>query len=240
MTRLTRLKQLVIPVSVVFTALVSGKTNIALQSTKDTTQQWERINTRENQRIRGDEMMLRQQVDDIFSSVGYLVHSHVAPALKDRIVRAQLGFELNGKGPVTEQAIVAAINTAAEKLNAPNHVQTDPAEVRRLRTRLLLSCPSMIIAGDGGDESIRESMSPLQASYVAAMLVRQKLFNPEFQMTPEERQRAFSAGRFELDTADVDKLQNRSEETRAKLSTLSNMDQERFVEEFLTSLGIEQ
>jgi hypothetical protein len=86
-----------------------------------------------------------------------------------------------------------AVNALAKEIAAPRFAYTDNAEVRRLRMRMMPIVPALFLRDlkskdENGRACIREKMSPVEAVYLFARMVDQKLSNPNYQMTAEERQ----------------------------------------------------
>lgn len=89
-----------------------------------------------------------------------------------------------------------AVNGLARKLGAPSYAKTDQHEVRQLRMTMLLTESDFIGQGrhsslgqpkkEAGD-TIEPEMTPLEAVYTMADLVKQKLYNEEYQVTQAER-----------------------------------------------------
>ena len=83
----------------------------------------------------------------------------------------------------------------AVKFNAPEYAKTSPSEVREVRGRLLPYLPDFIGRGrvENGKtkpkkpHSTIDEMSPVEAAYVTMTVLHQKIYNPDFQLTQDER-----------------------------------------------------
>lgn len=115
--------------------------------------------------------------------------------IKDRLVFAEMQYRRGlGKG-VNEQSIVDFTNLLVEKFGLPDYVRTSPNQVRHLRMFLMLHNP--VFMGQGAvrpdikvGESINEEMSPLQGVHLLLEVLGHKLFDADFQLTPEAWDRA--------------------------------------------------
>jgi hypothetical protein len=89
----------------------------------------------------------------------------------------------------------ARFNNLADKFNALDYAHTNRYEVRRLHTMMLPYMPDFIGRENTGAEQRKtkgsslnhERMSPLEAGFLTAMLLRQKQTNPDFQLTHDEQ-----------------------------------------------------
>jgi hypothetical protein len=97
---------------------------------------------------------------------------------------------------VDEIEVVKVINGLAKKYGAPDYAKTDQREVRELRMSMLLTEGDFIGRGKNDGKSkpkkkkgdtIGSEMSPLEAVYVTADMVKQKLYNEDYHLTQGER-----------------------------------------------------
>lgn len=139
----------------------------------------------------GDEAAVRALADEIFSQFNTEhAPAGLADAMKERVVRAELNYRAGrGKG-ISDANAIRMVNRLAHEVGAPAFAHTDVFELRRLKAGLLpyTSDLQSRAAGSGaGRRNPNEpSMSPLEATYFAVLLVQQKRFNPEFQLTHDE------------------------------------------------------
>ncbi|HZQ91455.1 MAG TPA: hypothetical protein VFA60_06660 [Terriglobales bacterium] len=118
----------------------------------------------------------------------------------DRITRTELAFQRGQRRGVNEQDVAQAVNHLATVFDAPGYARTNKWEVRGVRRRALLVVPHLIgshsaASGRRDKGSIDDEMSPSEAAYVFASLAAQKVYNPDFQLTPDERRTKFKETR---------------------------------------------
>ncbi len=105
-------------------------------------------------------------------------------SMKDRLARAEMHYRATGEGGVPEENVAMMVNDLATKFGAPEYAKTDRDQARFLRVRMMADLPNF--AGqDVKESSINPVMSPLEGTAVAMALLQQKLYNEEFQVTPE-------------------------------------------------------
>lgn len=121
------------------------------------------------------------------------VPDQVADAMgfTDRVSRAESDFQSGAHAPVHEIDIVRAVNHLMEGVGAPQWARTSQSEVRKLRMHLLVGYPHLIASAQPPDSKghrkpLAETMSPLEAAFIATTLVYQKAYNPEYMFTTEE------------------------------------------------------
>lgn len=154
---------------------------------------WSRLNRAARNIKSGDRAAVQTLVDEVFLVHG-LDHSISAGAasIKDRLVAAEVDFQ-NGTGDgVDAEKVAVSVNQLAERLKLPAYASTDAAEVKKLRVRMLTLYPDLVGRGsvarrDDFQPHFEDKMSPVEAFHVAATLMEQKVFNPEFQLTSQER-----------------------------------------------------
>jgi hypothetical protein len=142
----------------------------------------------------GDESSVRLLADEVFNTphVFGQMPNIVESVVKERLVNAELAHMRGSHPGVREEAIVRLVNSAADKLGAPDFARTNKNQVRFLRMSMLSSTPHFMGKGmvDGSElksgEQLDSPLSPLQAAHLIATLVDQKTFNPEYQVTPEQ------------------------------------------------------
>lgn len=116
-------------------------------------------------------------------------------SVKDRLVRAEQKFHSGNNKGVSEVDVARAVNGLVVKFNGPAYARTSPSEVREVRGRLLPYLPDFVGRGrvergkpqSKKPKSTIEEMSPVEAAYTTMTVLHQKLYNPEFQLTQEER-----------------------------------------------------
>lgn len=115
-------------------------------------------------------------------------------AIKDRLVRAEINYRQGRGQGIAEAKVVQMVNLLAHKLGAPAYTRTNAFEVRRLQLGILPYLPDLLARPRAGDASrvrtrgtsINATLSPLEATYVAASLIQQKRYNEDYQLTHAE------------------------------------------------------
>lgn len=169
-----------------------------VSSTKETHKRpqgaWDQVNRTARNVKTGDRRAIQSLVDEVFLANGldgYISAS--ASSVKERLVSAEIDFQ-NGTGDGIEtKNIATSINQLVENLKLPAYAATNVAEVNKVRLRMLTLYPDLIGRGSAAKRnnsrpSFAEKMSPVEAFHIAATLLRQKVFNPEFQLTVTEQQ----------------------------------------------------
>jgi hypothetical protein len=136
--------------------------------------------------------------DEVFANFNFdQAPAGMVDALKDRLVRAEVNYRNGGKG-VVETDIVRMVNRFAYVLKAPDFARTNLFEVRRLEVGLMPYVPELRPRQADADEANvgrkkgvtftpdSRTLSPLEATCIAALLIQQKQSNPEYQLTNEE------------------------------------------------------
>ena len=148
------------------------------------------------QRARGaDENSIRELADAVLSNANIkVIPTDILDNMKERLIRAELKYR-NGKRGIHESAVVQLINNLADKFRAPDYAKTSPLQVRTLRVHLQRRLPSFIAQSSHEErkglekkvgERMNPEMSPLEAAYVTAILIWQKMLNEDWQETPEK------------------------------------------------------
>jgi hypothetical protein len=142
-----------------------------------------------------DESAIRELADAALddNKVG-VIPTEMLNEMKERLIRAEIRYR-NGKKGVHEIAIVRLINDLVDKFGAPDYAKTSPLQVRTMRVCLKQFFPSFI-AQEADEKSkglrkeigarINPEMSPLEAAYIATMLIWQKILNKDWQVAPEK------------------------------------------------------
>jgi hypothetical protein len=133
----------------------------------------------------GNENDIRDAVDEAISS-SVLDDSDLAPVVKERVANAEIRFRKGQQKAIAEKAVVSTINSLADQFNSPAHAKTSIEQVRMLRMALMANSPHVIGTLPEENGHISSVMSPLEAAFVTLNLIHQKLYNPAFQVTPEE------------------------------------------------------
>jgi hypothetical protein len=133
----------------------------------------------------GSEGAIRETADLLLQSGGVEPSIAAAFGFRERIVQAEIHFRQHRHRGTTEAVLAAALNDLADRLELPLYARTSPAEVRRLRIRLLPLFPKLMVSEADG-KALDEEMSPLEALFIASAMALQKFSNPDFQLSPSE------------------------------------------------------
>ena len=121
------------------------------------------------------------------------VPDQVADAMgfTDRVARAEADYQSGAHTPAHEIDIVRAVNHLMEGVGAPQWARTSLPEVHKLRMHLLVGYPHLIASpqppdSKGHRKPLADTMSPLEAAFIATTLVYQKAYNTEYMFTPAE------------------------------------------------------
>lgn len=155
-----------------------------------------RLNAKARAARKHDEAAVRELVDESFNVAALNnAPAGMSDAIKDRLVRAELNWRRGATRGVSDKDVVKTINQLADKFNAPDYAHTNRYEVRRLHTLMFPYMPDFIGRENTGASTSKqkgssinhERMSPLEAGFLMAMLLRQKQTNPDFQLTHDEQ-----------------------------------------------------
>lgn len=173
-------------------------------------------------------------------------------AIKDRVGRAESRYRQGQSLGIPESKIVRTVNGLVRKFELPPYTKTNNYEVRMLRLGLLPSFPQIISQPNQGIRPVSvggemdSQMSPAEAFFMLAMMLRQKLVNPDYQLTYQERVASWAETHKHVAEQDIasDPSQVRSDQIRDSLkravSSASVTDALQLSEITLNTLGIEQ
>lgn len=140
----------------------------------------------------GDEASIRELAEAVIATYAVGLPPEAVDRLKDRLVRAELKHRRGKKG-IRELNVVKAVNQLAENFGAPEYARTSPLQVRVMRAGLKNELPSLISPEEGPEDKpkkighrLKDDLSPLEAVTVTAMLIHQKMLNPDWQVSPGE------------------------------------------------------
>lgn len=141
---------------------------------------------------KGSEPAIRIMTAQLFTDAGIRPEIASAFSFNERVVQAELAYRKGGQPGIRENAVITSVNNLTTAVNAPAWARTNQSEVRKLRMLMILRYPHMMASEAPPDEhgryrALDDTMSPLEASYVAAYMIQQKLLNPEFQFTDSEK-----------------------------------------------------
>lgn len=140
------------------------------------------VEARAKAATKSDPTTVRALIDSMFD---HSVLAGMPLSVRDRITRAELAFRKGSRGPVREQDMVGAVNSFAARLGAPPYARTSLDQLRGFRQVVRAAAPHLG-SDEGQPRQIASEMSPAEAVFVMSMLARQKLWNPEYQVSPEQ------------------------------------------------------
>jgi hypothetical protein len=175
--------------------VVGGRPASGQKSAGEATESILRINSKAAVLNSADETQIRELADEIFKTFDLdQVPAEVVDSLKDRLVQAEVNYRSGRGNPVSEFGVVRMTNMLADTLGAPAYAKTNVFEVRRLEMNFLPYLSKFIGKRPAGEvkrpkalkSSINPIMSPLEAFTIAGLVIQQKRFNPEYQVTNSE------------------------------------------------------
>lgn len=162
---------------------------------------WERVDSAAANATTGDTTAIGVLADEVLAH--HNIDQSMGPVrstIKNRLVLAEIEYHKGNSEGLTEDGIVRTVNGLAKRFNAPSYAFTDVEEVRKIRLKMLTLYPNLMGRGpastrDDSKPHFDKQMSPIEAFHTTATLIAQKVFNPEFQITPEEKQAALQKSR---------------------------------------------
>jgi hypothetical protein len=154
-----------------------------------------RVNEKARIAKTGEPTAIRELADKVFEATSLPELSpRTLDQMKERIVRSEIAYRSTGKGGVPEKNIVKMINNLADKLGLPDYAKVDGILVRQTRVKMLTRMPQLFSQavtreekGQGGvGSALKTEMSPMEASFLANLLLQQKMINESYQVTPQE------------------------------------------------------
>lgn len=201
----------------------------------------------------GDQTLASELVGEMIKTAGLdsKLRGFTATAIQSRVGRAESRYRRGQSPGVRESKVVRTVNGLVAQFQLPGFVTTNNYEVRKLRLELMHIFPDIISRSAHGIEplaqgaSLDDAMSPAESLFVLAMMLQQKLANPEYQVSFSERLDQWlqthnhRAGRYNSPVA-----QNRTAEftaaIRRAVGATSYTDALQLSNVTLNTLGIEQ
>jgi len=207
------------------------------------------------QMVGSDETSVRELTEAVFNTLGVSdVSAVLVDPFKERLTRAESNFLSRRETGIPEENIVRVVNDLAQRFDAPEYARTSKEEVRKLRLINSYLMPHFIVQHPPTENitekrigfSISETMSPLEAVFIARTLIYQKRYNQEFQLTRdqarlESNKNGQDQNPQEPQLGTINSPQN--EEMAALFNRVMKMspdDQLRVINESLSDLGIEK
>jgi hypothetical protein len=140
-----------------------------------------------------DPAAVRAFTDEIFETS---LLAGAAESLKERVARSEIAFRQGGHAGVSEEALVKVANEHVKAANGAEHMYVSAKQLHmqrqleRLRIHHFADGPAS--KGKSANK-LTEDMSPAEALLVSTHLALQKFTNPEYQVPPEQWERATRA-----------------------------------------------
>ncbi len=160
----------------------------------------ERINAKARAVKGPDTEAIKGLTDEIMSQYGWDdAPASVKDSIKNRLVSAEEKFHKGNHKGVSDTDVARAVNGFVVKFNTPAYTRTSPSEVKEIRGHMIGLLPDFIGRGrvENGKGQVKkrgstiEEMSPVEAAYTTMAVVYQKMSNPDFQLTQDERRAAW-------------------------------------------------
>lgn len=137
---------------------------------------------------------IRELADVLFKEFGSEIPPGISERIKERLIRAELKYRESHQG-VREGNVVEVINNLASRFGAPDYAKTTLLQVRFMRASLRRYVPNLVaVETQESRMGLRQpvgtgmnpEVSPLEAAFLALLMVQQKMLNDDWQQTPEE------------------------------------------------------
>jgi hypothetical protein len=133
---------------------------------------------------------VRALTDEVFART---ILAGASETLRDRVSRNELAFRNGARDGIAENDIVAVFNRHAASPDVPGYLRVSRGQLHAHRQDLRRFVRSYS-RSDPDQLEPPASLSPIEAVFVAADLVLQKIYNPSFQMPADawemQRERA--------------------------------------------------
>jgi hypothetical protein len=146
----------------------------------------------------GDKDSIRAVVEAMFKTWQFRLPEMMDAAVKQRLIDAQVAY-FNGKTQgVTDGAVLDAFNALATAFETPDYGRVSLLQVQFVRGRLADLVPTLF---KQVNPDLDVPMSPLEALYLMAALIEQKIENEAYQVPPAEWDRDVYPRAIEQDRA---------------------------------------
>jgi hypothetical protein len=208
---------------------------------------WKRdlIDEKAEQAKNNEESAVRALADEVFKKPKFMViPTEDREAMKERVLSHELAYRSGNSEGIREENIVLTVNELAEKFNAPDLARTSALQVRVLRASFLNDYPNFIaqetssggkiVAASIGD-SVSPTMSPLEAVFMTATMLEQKILNENYQYPTEEwvdQVYNKALAKWQADQAGTSQGTSSSEQTQPYLSAPENEKRTQMLQTF--------
>jgi hypothetical protein len=154
---------------------------------------WQLLEAKARAAEAGDQSSVRALADQILNQWPWSAElpSEVTEAVEERFVQAEIHYRQGRAQGIEAETIAGVNNDVVQRLGLPEYMKLCPQQVWHMRLATLGLTPSFMGKGMTRKnmqvgEKMNPAMSPLQAAHVIMFGIQQKLFNPDFQVTPAE------------------------------------------------------
>ena len=153
---------------------------------------WRQVNENAKRLKSGDLSASRPLAQQLFANIGVPRTLADGIGMTSRVAQAETNYRTGNIAGTTEPDVVKAVNHFMKTVGGPEWASTNAKEVKKMRMRLLVLYPQLMASQapadrNGNYKALDDTMSPLEASYVAAGLIYQKVFNEDFQLSDAEK-----------------------------------------------------
>lgn len=157
---------------------------------------WEKLDAQAKLENPTDANSVRAVVDAVldyphfFGQIPPVMHEIV----EQRLVQAEISYRLGRNPGIREESVVQIANTLADRFQLPDYAHATLHQVEVLRFGMELSVPSFMgrASLQNEDKSVSpktSSLSPAQAAHILLVLAGAKVFEPDYQLAPDEWER---------------------------------------------------
>lgn len=129
-----------------------------------------------------DSIAIRPLIDSLFNSS---LFSTAPTSFRVRLLNAEVNSRTH-QVAITNAAIVSAMNLFAAKVSVPNYFGAISDQVVTIRLSLIRHFPNLLQVTNGAAQPDFQGVSPIGAFFLTDLLLRQKLYNPRYQVTPDQ------------------------------------------------------
>ena len=179
--------------------LCTGSTSLQSQDTRNIAATLRQIDDKARAVHGTDPEPITQLVDAVMAShdVSREMMELGGRDFRRRLIQAECEFHGGKRSGVSESTVASLVNQLADRFQTPDFTRTSAREIHFLRIQMLYLHPSFtgIEARPKTHDknwTLGTEMSPLEALHVTATMAYQKVYNPEWQLPPEQRERMLS------------------------------------------------
>jgi hypothetical protein len=111
--------------------------------------------------------------------------------VEERLVQAEMNYKFGRSPGIPEENVAKLVNMLVDKFELPDFARSTPHQLEVLRFGEELSSPSFMGKSSIQGQQTAASpdaveLSPAQAVHILFVLIDQKMFNPDYQLSPDE------------------------------------------------------